>query len=223
MPVMLAVYPLLTAAEYVVSACAGLLIGIGITDNPEQEILDDTAHASVAAGGRDISNDVKLGEAKANERIARITKSGVLARSTEKCELCPANTGTPTREKRSFGNDINLQYQIYITGAKHGPGWIEEWDFATVSFDGFQRSVCLLQETKGAYDQFFLDEEMIKYFWTGVEGIVTQARTQNAVVVATPPNKLSWYFMERLSFTFFSRLFMSRSYIISVYHIPYSL
>ncbi|NRN29866.1 hypothetical protein [Photorhabdus heterorhabditis] len=120
MPVMLAVYPLLTAAEYVVSACAGLLIGIGITDNPEPEILDDTAHASVAAGGRDIGNDVKLGEAKANERIARITKSGVLARSTEKCELCPANVGTPTREKRSFGNDINLQYQIHTL-------WISRW------------------------------------------------------------------------------------------------
>ncbi|NRN30970.1 Tox-REase-5 domain-containing protein, partial [Photorhabdus heterorhabditis] len=108
-----------------------------------------------------------------------------------------------------------------ITGAKHGPGWIEEWDFATVSFDGFQRSACLLQETKGAYDQFFYSGKKIKNFWTGVEGIVAQARTQNAVVVATSPNNLSWYFMERLSFTFFSRLFMDKNLIISTYHIPF--
>ncbi|MDE9535990.1 Tox-REase-5 domain-containing protein [Xenorhabdus bovienii] len=167
-----------------------------------------------------IENDITIGGIKSKTRTEAIAMSGALARSTEECKSCPASTGEPKNEYRSFGNDINSKYQIYITKAPYGSGWVQEWTYATVSFDGFQRSYCLLQETKGSYDQFFIAENQIKKYWSGVQGVVQQAGTQNAIVSSTAPNKLAWYFMEKLSFNYFTKLFRSLGYTMDTYNIP---
>lgn len=75
---------------------------------------------------------------------------------------------------------------IFNKNAIRNLALIEVWDFATVSFDGFQRASCLLQEAKGNYDRFFISDTQIIKWWSGSTGMVAQAIVQNAVVVATP-------------------------------------
>lgn len=80
-----------------------------------------------------------------------------------------------------------------------------------VDFDGFRSSQCLLQEAKALYDQFFDPEDgEPKYFFQlsgGDRKIVRQAQVQTAVVLANSPSRLNWYFMQPLSYRYFTRHF----------------
>ncbi|CEE91844.1 conserved exported hypothetical protein [Xenorhabdus nematophila str. Anatoliense] len=160
---------LVAAAEWTLAACVTGLAALGIIEVTKDATAEDVIPIKPKSRTEEqIENDIALGETKSKSRLEEIAKTGALARSKEKCKSCPASTGIPTNEKRSFGNDINAEYQIYITKALSGPGWFQEWTYAAVSFDGFQLPYCLLQETKGAYDQFFIAENQIKKFWSGV-------------------------------------------------------
>ncbi len=110
---------------------------------------------------------------------------------------------------------------IFNKNAIRNLALIEVWDFATVSFDGFQRASCLLQEAKGNYDRFFISDTQIIKWWSGSTGMVAQAIVQNAVVVATPPNELNWYFMQPMSYSFYSRLFISMGLSMRIFYAPY--
>ncbi|OKP01568.1 restriction endonuclease fold toxin 5 domain-containing protein [Xenorhabdus eapokensis] len=214
---------LVAAAEWTLAACVTGLVAVGIMEGTKDTTADDIEIKPKKPKTRteeEIENDINIGKAKSKARIEEIEKSGALSRSTEKCNSCPASTGIAKNESRNFGDPINLKYQVYITKAPFGSGWVQEWDYVSVSFDGFQPPSCLLQETKGAYDQFFIAEGMLKKFYSGVRGTIQQAHTQSFVVELTPPNKLAWYFMERLSFMYFKKLFKEDGLIMSVYHVP---
>ncbi|WP_052189863.1 MULTISPECIES: restriction endonuclease fold toxin 5 domain-containing protein [Xenorhabdus] len=222
-----AIPPIAAALEWTIAGCAAILVGIGIMESTKGTTVDDIELEPAPVPKKpktrteeEIENDINIGKAKARYRIEEIEKEGSLSRSTEKCKSCPASTGIAKNESRNFGDPINLKYQVYITKAPFGPGWVQEWDYATVSFDGFQPPSCLLQETKGAYDQFFISEGVLKKFYSGVRGTVQQAHTQSFVVQSTPPNKLAWYFMERLSFMYFNKIFKGDGLIMDVYHVP---
>ncbi|WP_340618863.1 restriction endonuclease fold toxin 5 domain-containing protein [Xenorhabdus entomophaga] len=225
MPIILApaAPAIVAAAEWTIATCAAILVGVGVMESTKDTTADDIEikpkKPKIRTEG-EVENDIKLGEAKAKTRLEDIVNSGTLSRSTEKCKKCPASTGIAVNEKRNFGSDINSRYQLYITNAPSGPGWIQEWTYATVSFDGFQHSECLLQETKGAYDQFFTSEKAIVKYWSGTAGMVQQARTQNTIVISTSPNKLAWYFMEIMSYTYFTKLFRLRGFTMDIYHKP---
>ncbi|MBD2794187.1 hypothetical protein ID852_19870 [Xenorhabdus sp. 42] len=218
-----AVPALVAAAEWTAVACVGVLATVGIMENTKDTTADDIDLKPKKPKIRteeEMENDIKLGKEKAKSRLEEITKSGTLTRSMEKCKSCPASSGMSKIEHRNFGNIINLQYQVYITQATSGPGWVVEWEYLTVSFDGFQKEFCLLQETKGAYDQFFIDENTVQKFYSGIKGTVQQAHVQDNIVCLTPPNKLAWYFMEPLSFKYFYKIFRQLQYTMDICHKP---
>ncbi|MCC8379085.1 Tox-REase-5 domain-containing protein [Xenorhabdus sp. PB30.3] len=203
---------LLAAAEWTLAACVAGLAAVGIIDS-----IDDAPDNSKNKE-RDEEKDIKDGETSADARLAKIEASGSLARSREECKSCPASTGVTEIRKAKY--DINFQYQIFITKHPCGDNWVKEWNYASVSFDGFQISSCLLQETKAKYDNFFIEDRAILKFWSGAIGIIAQAKVQSSVVSATPPNKLSWYFMQPKSFAYYKRLFAGRGYVMTVHHVP---
>ncbi|WP_254214716.1 Tox-REase-5 domain-containing protein [Burkholderia multivorans] len=60
---------------------------------------------------------------------------------------------------------------------------------------GFQREACLLQETKGDYDQFLDEDGDPKFFFTGFTDTRRQILRQSVAVNSNPPAQLMWYFM----------------------------
>jgi hypothetical protein len=69
-----------------------------------------------------------------------------------------------------------------------------------------------LQEAKARYDQFFYSKtgQPREFFKArGEQRMLRQAYKQCAVAMANPPAKLTWYFMQPLSHTYFSRIFAS--------------
>jgi hypothetical protein len=108
---------------------------------------------------------------------------------------------------------MSRDYQARVTG--FAP--FTEWKFMNIEFDGFQASECRLQEAKAKYDQFFDSKTgHPKHFFEsfGVERILNQARTQSAITKTNPPARLTWYFMQPISFKFFSRLFARENLLI---------
>lgn len=212
-----AVIPVLVAvAEYTLSACAGILIGIGLMDEDDDTAVDKVKPRT----DDDIDSDIDEGKSRAKKRLDKIAASGVLTQAKVKCNRCPAEIGVPYEENTDTEKN-NILYQAKITGNTFGPGWVQVWLFATVSFDGFQRASCLLQEAKGNYDRFFISDTQIVKWWSGSTGMIAQAIVQNAVVVATPPNELNWYFMLPMSYSFYSRLFISMGLSMRVFYVPY--
>ncbi|EHZ3053789.1 hypothetical protein K5O51_003658 [Salmonella enterica subsp. enterica] len=204
------------AAAYVGSALVGIMIGVGIMEEDDESPTEDKKTRS-----KDKTNtDIDGGKDDAKNRIAKITATEELSQAKSRCKQCPADAGSPLVETAKT-ESINILYQIKITGNPSGPGWVQTWLFASVSFDGFQSSACLLQEAKGAYDQFFISDTQVVKWWSGIREITAQAIVQDAVVVATPPNELNWYFMEPMSYSFFSRLFISLGLSMRVFYVPF--
>lgn len=179
----------------------------------------ESMDATNARPDKEIEFDIEEGKKGAKKRIAEITTTGELSQAKSKCKKCPADIGIPFQETANIEN-INIQYQIRITGSPCGPGWVQTWLFASVSFDGFYSAGCLLQEAKGRFDQFFYSDTQVQKWWSGTQEMVMQAVVQNAVVVATPPDKLNWYFMQPMSYGFFSRLFSSLGLSMQVIYSP---
>lgn len=159
MAAIVAIPALITAAEYVISACAGILIAVGIMDEDKDEGL--TPKEPKPRPDEQNDADVETAKKRAKDRLAKIAETGELSQAKNKCKQCPANAGVPKKENANTGN-INILYQVKITGNPYGPGWVQTWLFAAVSFDGFQSTNCLLQEVKGAFDQFFISDTQIK-------------------------------------------------------------
>ncbi|MBO2950620.1 restriction endonuclease fold toxin 5 domain-containing protein [Burkholderia pseudomallei] len=106
--------------------------------------------------------------------------------------------------RRNHGVNWNsYRYQARITGFPFDTEacrWSEEWRWLEVDFDGFQPGECMLQETKGNYDQF-LDGSIpgAEDFFKGFDSMETQITNQATRVRANPPARLTWYFQTPLT------------------------
>ncbi|MFY4695615.1 restriction endonuclease fold toxin 5 domain-containing protein [Burkholderia glumae] len=123
-------------------------------------------------------------------------------RTGESCKKCPPESGFKVRRKHGV-NWNSYRYQARITGFAFDTEecrWSEEWEWLDIDFDGFQPGDCLLQETKGNYDQF-LDGSIpgAGDFFKGFESMLDQAVAQGTAVRSNPPARLTWYFQTPLA------------------------
>jgi len=151
---------------------------------------------AATAGTASLSGDTSKDDSKAAP-VAR-----TLPRTGEKCKKCPPEAGVKMRRKHGV-NWNSYRYQARITGFAFDTEecrWSEEWEWLDIDFDGFQAGDCLLQETKGNYDQF-LDGSIpgAEDFFKGFGSMQDQAVAQGTAVRSNPPARLSWYFQTPLA------------------------
>lgn len=149
--------------------------------------------------------------ARRREESAEQAKAAPLARSEtqtkEKCKECPPDKGTPFNRPTAGWSTVSIDYQARIGGLPAGAGFITEWQFNGVTFDGFDSSQCLLKEAKAKYDQFFDDFRQVHTWWAeGADKLIAEAYRQGAAAQPRPPVQLRWHFMEPLSYRYFSKI-----------------
>ncbi|OWY28895.1 Tox-REase-5 domain-containing protein [Herbaspirillum robiniae] len=164
---------------------------------------------------------------KARQESAEAAKSGVLAQSDaassskEKCPPCPAEKGFPTPRNTAGWSETTIEYQQRIGGMPAAsPGYLTEWTFNDVAFDGFDPGQCLLKEAKAAYDNFFDEYGVPQVWWKGEPPLMGEVARQAGAAVPRPPVKLKWFFMEQVSYLYFSRKIRSLFPDIIVVHQP---
>ncbi|WP_226383131.1 restriction endonuclease fold toxin 5 domain-containing protein [Burkholderia savannae] len=145
---------------------------------------------ATVAGTASLSGDTPKEDSKATPDVRALPRTG------ESCKKCPPDAGT--RVRRNHGVNWNsYRYQARITGFPfdiEACRWSEEWRWLGVDFDGFQPGECLLQETKGNYDQFIDTDGRPKRFFAGFFDMSEQILNQSIVVNSNPPARLMWYF-----------------------------
>ncbi|MES3020875.1 MAG: restriction endonuclease fold toxin 5 domain-containing protein [Pseudomonadota bacterium] len=128
----------------------------------------------------------------------------------EKCKDCPPDRGIFREQNTSGWSEASILYQVRIGGMTIRPGFIMEWLYNGVSFDGFDSSQCLLKEAKAKHDQFFDMWGTVLTFWEkGAERIIDEAMRQGVAAAPRPPTRLRWHFMEPVSYRFFSLVILA--------------
>lgn len=161
--------------------------------------------AAGAAGEAVRKRQKEADEAKATP----VARTDAQTKSKEKCKECPPDTGAPFNRPTAGWSNTSIAYQQRIAGLPVGPGFITEWMFGGVTFDGFDSSQCMLKEAKAKYDQFFDDDGDPHEWWKGDEPVLAEAVRQSAVAKPMPPVQLRWYFMQSKSYRFFSKALMT--------------
>jgi len=136
-----------------------------------------------------------------------ISRTEAQTKARKKCPDCTPDRGAPFNRSTAGWSEVSIAYQARISGMPVGPGFITEWFFSGVTFDGFDSSECLLKEAKAKYDQFFDDFGDPKEWWKGDEPIMAEASAQSVVAKPQPPVQLRWHFMQPMSYRFFSKVF----------------
>ena len=136
-----------------------------------------------------------------------LARTAVQTKAKEKCKECPPDKGAPFNRATAGWSDISIAYQARIGGLPVGAGFITEWLFNGVTFDGFDSSQCMLKEAKARYDQFF-DEFGVPedFFRKGTDTLINEAARQAGAAQPRPPVRLRWYFMQPKSYRFFSKI-----------------
>jgi hypothetical protein len=161
------------------------------------------------AGGAAIEQARKRQEEAEKAKSVPILRTESIAQSRTKCKECPPDKGVPFQRSTAGWSEVSIAYQARICGLPVTPGFITEWLFNGVTFDGFDSSQCLLKEAKAKYDQFFDDFGYRKDFWTGDAALLDQAIAQSAVALPRPPVQLRWYFMQSKSYRYFFKMFIT--------------
>jgi hypothetical protein len=163
----------------------------------------------------------KRSEAADQAKSAPIAKTEATTRTKEKCKECPPDKGAPFNRSTAGWSETSITYQARIGGLPVGPGFITEWLFNGVTFDGFDSSQCLLKEAKAKYDQFFDDFRRVRGWWTeGADKLLEEAYRQGAAAQPRPPIQLRWHFMEPISFRYFSKVIKAAYPDIEVVYQP---
>lgn len=140
-------------------------------------------------------------------KSAPIAKSEATSRTKEKCKTCPPDSGAPSRRSTAGWSEASIAYQARIGGLPVGAGFITEWMFNGIAFDGFDSSQCLLKEAKAKYDQFFDEYRQVRGWWMeGADKLVEEAYRQATAAQPRPPVQLRWHFMEPISHRYFSKV-----------------
>lgn len=142
-------------------------------------------------------------------RSTPIARTDAQTKSKEKCKECPPDAGAPFNRSTAGWSETSIAYQARITGLPTGPAFITEWMFGGVTFDGFDSSQCTLKEAKAKYDQFFDDYGDPQDWSKGDEPLLVEASRQSLVAKPVPPVQLRWYFMQPMSYRFFSKAFLT--------------
>lgn len=162
--------------------------------------------AGAAAGGA--AEAVRTRQKEADQaRSTTIARAETQTKEKEKCKDCPPDRGSPVNRSTVGWSETSIAYQARIAGLPVGAGFITEWMFGGVTFDGFDSSQCLLKEAKAKYDQFFDDFGTPLEWWKGDEPLMSEAARQSAVAKPVPPVQLRWYFMQPTSYRYFSKIF----------------
>lgn len=164
--------------------------------------LGVTAAAGVA--GEAVRERQKTAEQSRSTSVARVDAQD---KNKTKCKECPPDEGVPSNRSTVGWSDTSIAYQARISGLPVGSGFITEWLFAGVMFDGFDTGQCTLKEAKAKYDQFFDAYGDPQEWWKGDEPLLGEASRQSAVAKPIPPVQLRWYFMQPMSYRFFSKAF----------------
>jgi len=162
--------------------------------------------AAAGAAGEAARRRQKEADEARSTPIARVDAH---TKAKEKCKECPPDAGTPFNRPTAGWSEATIAYQARIGGLPVGPGFITEWMFGGVAFDGFDTSQCTLKEAKAKYDQFFDDYGDPQEWWKGDEPVMAEAARQSAVAKPMPPVQLRWYFMQPMSYRFFSKVFIA--------------
>jgi hypothetical protein len=165
-----------------------------------------------AAGG--LAGEAARERASKRQKEADEAKSTPIARTDaqtttkEKCKDCPPDKGTPYLRNTAGWSIDSINYQMRIAQMPPAPpGFLTEWTFNGVDFDGFDSSQCMLKEAKARYDQFFDDFRQVRGWWTaGADKMIEEAYRQGAAAMPRPPVQLRWHFMEPLSYRYFSKI-----------------
>ncbi|NRN29100.1 Tox-REase-5 domain-containing protein [Photorhabdus heterorhabditis] len=246
--------PLLTpvavgAAEYVVSACAGVLIAVGIVEASKEKPVEDDEHIHrkkmdfvispeitdedrnivwSAEAHADFWEDDDLGEesvdtsavqAKAQSKAEECEKT----ESKKECKACLAIPVTSEKYRKvSRWSAITINYQRFIAQTKYDPTiqMIQEFQCLKVTFDGWRPAYCLFLEAKARYDQFFNSKGNPKNWWKGIYSAKGQARRHQVVCDALDSTPyVEWHFLQPVSSSYFKILF-SEYKNISVHYTP---
>lgn len=160
--------------------------------------------AAAAMGGVLVSDEIKKRN-RAKDQAKEIAKAIPQAPTRKACEKCPPDCGSLMARNWSMSEE-SAAYQARVTGFAPGT----EWNFSGADFDGFKSSMCVLQEAKAKYDQFFNEgtgQPKFFFAFTGAKKIGLQARSQSAITLVNPPTLLIWYFMQTISYAYFSKSF----------------
>ena len=157
----------------------------------------------IAAGAGLAEEAVRKRKKEADEakeaRATPLARAETQDNEKEKCQ-CPPDKGALTAVAHKM-TQAARDYQAHITGFPVGM----EWVFEGKDFDGFQSRLCLLQEAKGDYDQFFDEDGEFNYpfqkkIFDRME--LVQAKAQSTIVRRNPPASLTWYFQTPVAFDY---------------------
>ncbi|CAJ0700336.1 hypothetical protein LMG18102_03195 [Ralstonia mannitolilytica] len=184
-----------------------VLVGLGLT----------------AAGAATVDVVRKRKEEADAAKSTPIARAEAQTKTKEKCKECPPDKGSQSLQPTAGWGPEAIAYQQRIAQMPPGPpGYLMEWKFNGVNFDGFSSPECLLKEAKSTYDQFFDEDGDFKYpFQEKIFVKMTgDAVRQYAAAQPMPPTRLRWYFMEPVSFRYMQRALRVAAPRIEVVHHP---
>jgi len=164
------------------AAANALLVALGVT--------------ATVGGAVVVSDEVRKRTKAASDAKAR-TDAQPITTTRQTCQKCPPDCGQLVPVNHSM-NEEPRAYQARITGFAPGT----EWRWAGLDFDGFKSALCQLQEAKGNYDQFFDEDDDVKFFFFGFRKMGEQAVAQATAVRSNPPATLNWYFQTPKAYAF---------------------
>ncbi|MGV7959777.1 restriction endonuclease fold toxin 5 domain-containing protein [Photorhabdus tasmaniensis] len=211
MPIPLLAPVVVGAAEYAISACAGVLIAVGvmeagkkssveeddsiirhkktdfvispeITDEDRNIVWSEEAHADFWE-----DDDLDEGPVDTSAVQTKIAAKTEACESTEKQKACEACLAIPVTSEKyrkvSRWSTITINYQRFIAKTRYDPAaqMIQEFQCLKVTFDGWQPTRCLFLEAKARYDQFFDIEGKPKSWWKGERSGEKQGARQQGV------------------------------------------
>ena len=190
----------------------------------ETVVLRVLAALGVGAMGEAAREAVKKHNDDADKaRSTPIARAETQTKAKEKCKECPPDKGVPFLRNTAGWSDDSITYQMRIGQMPRAPaGYLTEWEFGGVKFDGFDPGQCLLKEAKARYDQFFDEWGRFAYRFQGdiFAKMTAEAVSQNNAAMPKPPIQLQWCFMEPVSYRYMSKVLLRATPDIEILYRP---
>jgi len=180
-----------------------------------------TALGIGAVGSAALQTARKRDDAADKAAATPIARVDACTEDNRKCKDCPPDKGAPYLRNTAGWSADSIAYQVRIAQMPPAPkGFLTEWNFRGVNFDGFEASQCLLKEAKAKYDKFFDEDGDPFMWWSGDEPIQKEAISQASVAKPMPPVQLHWYFLEPKFYRYCSKMFSAMRLEIETHYQP---